>query len=162
MVHTLKTAHYTVAGPLQLGAILAGASEEDLKALNDYGIPLGKAFQIQDDILGLFGSEEKFGKPTDSDLKEGKRTLLILKALEKCSPEEKEKIEGALGNQELSAEAAEEVRAIIKATGSLDYSRKLAGELIEQAKQSISQSNFKAEAKEFLLGIADYMLKRDY
>jgi len=95
-------------------------------------------------------------------LKEGKRTLLILKALEKCSPEEKEKIESALGNQGLSPEHAEEVRAIIRETGSLDHSRKLASDLIGQAKQAVSQSGFREEAKSFLLGIADYMLKRDY
>ena len=162
MVHQLKTAHYTIAGPLQLGAILAGASERELRDLNEYGIHLGKAFQIQDDILGLFGSEEKFGKPTDSDLKEGKRTLLILKALEKGSDEDRKKIEQALGNQELAQEQADEVREIIKKTGSLMYSQKMAKTLIVMAKQAITRAEFREEAKEFLLGIADYMLHREH
>nr|MBP9728468.1 polyprenyl synthetase family protein [Candidatus Moranbacteria bacterium] len=67
-----KTAKYTVEGPLHLGAIMAGASEELLTLLSDYAIPLGIAFQIQDDILGIFGSAKRLGKPVGSDIEEGK------------------------------------------------------------------------------------------
>ena len=81
-VHRNKTAKYTVEGPLHLGAMLAGADEKILKVFSDYAVPVGIAFQIQDDILGAFGNEKKLGKPVCSDLREGKQTLLVAKALE--------------------------------------------------------------------------------
>jgi geranylgeranyl diphosphate synthase type I len=161
-VHEMKTAKYTIEGPLHLGAILAGASDQDLKVLSAYGIPLGQAFQLQDDILGLFSTEKKIGKPVDSDLKEGKKTLLILKALEKADEKQKELILSALGNQDLKREHSDQVREIVKSTGSYDYSKKLATDLIEQAKNALENADFKPQGKDFLLGIADYMLQREY
>jgi geranylgeranyl diphosphate synthase type I len=82
LVNRYKTAFYTIEGPLCIGAALGGASDQDLAAFRDYALPLGEAFQIRDDILGLYGNQEKLGKPIGADLKEGKRTLLILKALD--------------------------------------------------------------------------------
>ncbi len=161
-IQKLKTASYTIEGPLHIGALLAGANEQQLKILSDYGMALGTAFQIQDDILGMFGDEEKVGKPCDSDLKEGKQTLLILKALEKASEEQKDIIKSALGNPNLTKEQLEQVRQIIKQTSSLEYSQNLAKQLIEQAKSVIINYNFKQEGKDFLIEIADYMLKREY
>jgi len=161
-VHKLKTASYTIEGPLQIGALLAGANNEQLKTLSDYAIPLGVAFQIQDDILGMFGDEQKVGKPCDSDLKEGKQTLLILKALEKASQEQKDIIKSALGNPDITKEQLEQVRQIIKDTGSLQYSQDLAKQLIEKAKSIIMNSDFQQQGKDFLIGIADYMLEREY
>jgi geranylgeranyl diphosphate synthase type I len=161
-VHEFKTSRYTIEGPLHLGAILAGASEKDLDVLSAYGLPLGQAFQLQDDVLGTFGREEKLGKPVDSDLKQGKKTVLVLRALEKASPEQKKKLLACLGNKDLTKEMAEEARNIIKATGSYDYSKTLAEKLCLQAKQAIQKSRFRSEGKDFLLGIADYMLHRDY
>ena len=161
-IHHLKTASYTIEGPLHIGALLAGATESDLKVLSDYGIPLGLAFQIQDDILGLFGSEAKTGKPVGSDIREGKKTLLILHALERCSEAEKADILTALGNEAVSDEKIETVRAIVRATGSLEYSRTLVRELTEKAVATISVSGFRNEAKEFLEAIADFIGKREY
>ncbi len=74
-VHYYKTGKYTYETPLHVGAILAGAKDEDLKALTEYAIPGGIAFQLQDDILGMFGDEYRIGKPANSDLKEGKKTF---------------------------------------------------------------------------------------
>jgi geranylgeranyl diphosphate synthase type I len=162
LIHELKTATYTVEGPLHIGVILAGASGSDLKTLSDYAIPLGQAFQLQDDILGMFGSQEKIGKPVGSDLKEGKKTALILKALEKASPKQKNTILNALGNKEISASEIEEVRRVIVETGSLDYSKSLIRDLTNKAKKAIKNSNFKEIGKNFLLGIADYIATRDY
>ena len=96
LVHKMKTSKYTVEGPLHLGAILGGGTGKDLKVLSEYGIPLGQAFQIQDDILGMFGDEKKLGKPADSDLKEGKKTTLILEALKRGSAGQRKKVMKAL------------------------------------------------------------------
>jgi len=162
MIHRLKTASYTIESPLQIGAILAGAGEEDLHILSNYGIPLGLAFQIQDDILGLFGSEEKIGKPVGSDIQEGKKTLLILHALAKCSEKERGIITSALGNEDVTMDEIDSIRAIVRKTGSLDYSKRLVREKIEEAIQAIERSNFRVEAKEFLVTIADFVGERDY
>jgi len=161
-IHHLKTASYTIEGPLHIGALLAGATEADLTVLSTYGIPLGLAFQIQDDILGLFGSAGKTGKPVGSDIREGKKTLLILHALERCSEADKAVILNALGNDAVTDGKIEAVRAIVRSTGSLEYSKALVRELIEKAVATISGSRFRAEAQAFLVAIADFIGRRDY
>jgi geranylgeranyl diphosphate synthase type I len=161
-VHELKTASYTIEGPLHIGALLAGANEADLRVLSDYGVPLGLAFQIQDDILGLFGSEEKTGKPVGSDIQEGKKTLLMLHALENCTEAEKALILNAVGNEHVTKEEIDTVRDIVRETGSLDHSKKLVAELTAQAVKAIKASDFRTEAKEFLINIADFIGNREY
>lgn len=161
-IHKLKTASYTVEGPLHIGALLAGANDADLQILSDYGIPLGLAFQIQDDILGLFGSEEKTGKPVGSDVQEGKKTLLILHALENGTEDEKEFILKALGNERITAADVDRVREIVRRTGSLEYSKRVVAEMTDKAVQAIRTSEFRAEAKEFLITIADFIGNREY
>jgi len=161
-IHKLKTASYTIEGPLHIGALLAGANEADLQILSDYGIPLGLAFQIQDDILGLFGSEEKTGKPVGSDVQEGKKTLLILHALENCKEDEREFVLKALGNERVTAADIARVRDIVRTTSSLEYSKRLVAEMTDKAVQAIKTSNFRAEAKEFLINIANFIGNREY
>ena len=162
LIHKLKTASYTIENPLQIGAILAGAVEADLAVMSNYGLPLGLAFQIQDDILGLFGTEEKIGKPVGSDIQEGKKTLLILHALSNCSEKENGFITSALGNAEVTMAEIDTIRDIVRKTGSLDYSKRLVGEKIEEAIHAIERSNFRAEAKGFLVKIADFVGVRDF
>ncbi len=161
MIHKLKTASYTIEGPLQIGAILAGAEESDLRVMSDYGIPLGIAFQIQDDILGMFGDKHRIGKPVGSDIREGKKTLLILYALEHCNDDEREFIKKKLGSG-LTEDEIERVRDIVIRTGSLDYSRGMVRANIEKAKNAMKNSDFRTEAKEFLIKICDYIASREY
>ncbi|MDB4945307.1 MAG: Octaprenyl diphosphate synthase [Labilithrix sp.] len=80
LIHSLKTASYTVTGPLALGARLAGASDAKAAQLGQYGRPLGIAFQLRDDVLGVFGDESATGKPVGNDLRQGKRTTLVTEA----------------------------------------------------------------------------------
>ncbi len=161
-VHEMKTVPYTFDGPIKIGALLAGADLKSIKKLEKYSYPLGIAFQIQDDILGMFGSEEKLGKPVTSDLKEGKKTLLILDALENCNPKQEETILLYLGNKRVSLRGLEIVRKIIKQTGSLDKSKKMANDLVKKSMNSLKGMKLKKEGKDFLLKIADYMVKREY
>jgi geranylgeranyl diphosphate synthase type I len=160
-VHILKTAKYTIEGPLQLGAILAGAKEKHLKLVSEFAIPLGQVFQIKDDILNIFGSEAAIGKPVASDLKEGKKTLLISKALEKADEKQKAFIMRCLGTRDIKDKDIESLRKIIINTGSLGYSQNLAADLVEKAKEKIRKSKFKKDAKLFLLNLADYIITRD-
>ncbi|MBZ9571905.1 polyprenyl synthetase family protein [Patescibacteria group bacterium] len=156
-----KTARYTIEGPLHLGAILAGADQRLLKELTDYAIPLGIAFQIQDDILGIFGDKKKTGKPLGSDLKEGKQTLLIFKAKKSTNQKQRKIIDRALGNPHLTKNQLEKVREIIIKTGSLNFSQNLAKELVLKSKTSIRKSIFPFLVKEFLIGISDYIIERE-
>lgn len=163
-VHHYKTGEYTYQNPLQIGAILAGATEKELETLKNYAIPGGIAFQLQDDILGMYGDEGKLGKPADSDLKEGKRTLLIIKALENANAQERIILENALGNPNINLDTLEEVRSIIESTGSLQYSKDLALDYVMQAKKALKdhgKNGWVQEGLAFLEGIADYMINRD-
>ncbi len=160
-IHEFKTAKYTIEGPLHLGAIAAGADENEMRILSDYAIPLGIAFQIKDDVLGFFGDEEKLGKSAGSDVKEGKKTLLIIKAIENSSQDDKEFINKCLGNKNVTKRDISKLREIVKKSGSLDYSEKLAEKLVSEAKKALEKSNIKKEGKIFLIDIADFMIKRD-
>ncbi len=160
LVNRLKTTCYTIEGPLHLGGMLAGASEYELDAFQDYAIPLGQAFQIQDDILGLYGSAERLGKPIGSDLKEGKKTLLIVKALEMADKEDAAIINNALGNPTQTGDQVEAVRTAVRRSGALDYSRDFAASLVEKAKAALP-TELRPEGRGFLLGIADYLVNRD-
>lgn len=163
-VMRFKTAGYTVEKPLLIGAILAGANSRQQEALSGYGIPLGIAFQIRDDILGMFGNEAEVKKPVDSDLKEGKKTLLVVHAVSELEKQHREEERGRLfkilGNQGLTKEDYEWVQNLMKETGALEHCEKLVETLTERAKQSLADENFEPEAKKYLLGIADYLVAR--
>lgn len=119
-----------------LAGAMIGKGTDDLKdpsvtAMADFAAECGLAFQIQDDILGITGKEEQLGKPSGSDLREGKRTLLILWAYNHCSPEEKEKIDRILGNSKASVEEVEEAVQLIRDTGAIDFAADMARKHIE-------------------------------
>lgn len=164
-VMLLKTAKYTLEGPLQLGAIFAGADETQLKEyfnqLSAIAIPLGIAFQIQDDILGIFADEKELGKSIYSDVQENKKTLLVWYAYNNSDPDQKLFIKSILGKNDITPSEFEELKKIIIDTGSLDYSKKKAQSLINEAKNNINKSSINKEAKGFLLNFADYLIKRE-
>jgi len=155
-MYKLKTAIYTLEAPLHIGALLAGASKKQLRALTNYAIPLGQAYQLQDDILGLFGTREKIGKPIGSDLREGKKTLLLLETLKRASPAGKKKILSSLGS-DISSKDVTAVKKIIKDTGALGFIREQAGAYATDAKRGISELG-----STFLVELADYVVKREY
>jgi len=155
-----KTARYTIEGPLLSGAILAGASQSILNAFSRYSIPLGQAFQLKDDIMGLFGTPEEIGKPVDSDLKEGKKTLLILKATERASESQAAALRRILGDPNLTEKDLEYVKEIVVSTGAREYSERRMGELVLEAKDALQNAQIRPDAKRFLLGAADYMVLR--
>lgn len=163
-LHWAKTSIYTYENPLHVGAILAGAKENDLRILSEYAIPGGIAFQLQDDILGLFGNSKKTGKSTNSDLKEGKMTLLITKALETTSPSQTEVIKRIWGKSDLTEREANEVRKVIVDTGSLEYSKNISIKLAQKAQKTVikmKKRNWHTKSIEYLNGIAQYMIRRD-
>ncbi len=162
LIQKLKTVPYTFDGPVKIGAILAGIEKERVLKLENYSVPLGVAFQIQDDVLGIFGSVKKTGKPITSDLREGKKTLLILDAKEKANKSQLKIINQNLGNKRASITDLKNVRQVIMDTGSFDESKKTAEKLVKKSIDSLQSLNLEAEGKDFLVGIADWMIKREY
>jgi geranylgeranyl diphosphate synthase type I len=118
-IASLKSGGYTVEKPLLIGAALGGASQEIVAVLSAYGMLLGEAFQLRDDVLGVFGDPGVTGKDADGDLREGKRTLLIARALEAASQDEQAFLAARLGSEDLSAGDAERIRGIIRSSGAL-------------------------------------------
>jgi geranylgeranyl diphosphate synthase type I len=156
-----KTSRYTFEGPLHLGAILAGADEKILRIFTKYSLPLGKAFQIRDDILGIFGNEKILGKPVGSDITEGKQTLLFLKALEKSDKKQKNILYECLGRKDLKKEKLDEFRKVIKDTGALEYCQNLAEKFANESLQALKKINFKNQkAKIFLSEIVKFIVSR--
>src|SRR5689334_20816261 len=115
-----KSAKYTVEHPLLIGATAGGAADEDLAALSRYGLDLGQAFQLRDDLLGVFGDPAATGKPAGDDLREGKRTVLVAHALDAASDSEREVVEGLLGRDDLELEGVEAIRRVLVDTGAVD------------------------------------------
>lgn len=160
-----KTARYTVEGPLHLGSLLAGGTAELATELSAYALPIGIAFQIQDDILGTYGDEERIGKPVGSDIREGKITLLASYVFEHADRATKKEL-GALLKRgpTLTTVDIERFRTIIRETGSLESAQALARRYIEEGKLALQkmQTPIAPEAREFFEGVADYMAKREY
>lgn len=160
-MQTYKTAKYTIEGPLHLGAVLAGADDSFLEKLSDYAIPLGISYQIQDDVIGIFGDEKTIGKPVGSDLKEGKKTLLILKAMENGNAEEREFLNSVLGKKNISMSEIEEARDVIKATRALEFSRREIQRLKKEALENLGKMQVAEKHKKFFRDFADLIVKRE-
>jgi geranylgeranyl diphosphate synthase type I len=111
-----KSAKYSVERPLHVGAALAGADAGTLEALTRFGLPLGEAFQLRDDLLGVYGDPEVTGKPAGDDLTEGKRTVLVALALGRAPAPEAKRLDSALGTA-LTVDEVDELRRIIEASG---------------------------------------------
>ncbi len=156
-IYELKTATYTMQGPIYLGCVLANAPEDKIAKLQEFAYNLGVAFQIQDDLNGIFGEVDKLGKPNDSDIKEGKKTLLIVKALELCNKEDKEFLLKEYGNKNASCESMDKIREIIKECGAYNYCMNKFRELIEKSKSSLDDVELRNEGKDYLLEMADYI-----
>ncbi len=161
-VHHYKTAKYTYEIPVISGAILAGASKEEISLLTQFSTNAGIAFQIFDDILGVFGDDENTGKPTLSDIKEGKKTLLTLKAHEKGTKAQKEILNKYLGKKDLTQDEANEVKQVMKDTGAFEFSNAKCREFVATAQSYLDRLNrSKTNELEFLYKIAEYSISRN-
>lgn len=160
-VHQLKTAMYSFEAPLHLGAILAGGTERDLKSITLYAIPLGIAFQIQDDILGMFGNAKTIGKSVTSDLDEGKKTLLILYALKFASLKDRKRLRAILSNERMTESALIDARRIVQVSGALAKARERSYALVQEAKSALAKSlHLHSETRKVLGALAEYMVRR--
>jgi geranylgeranyl diphosphate synthase type I len=143
-----------------VGALLGRGKPEQVKALAEYGRLIGIAFQIHDDVLGLVGEEKKFGKPIGSDIREGKRTLIIVRALE-TAPSSRKKIASVLGKRKASKAEIKTAIKMLKDTGAIDHATKKARELVAKAKSRLDVLP-DSKAKRFLLELADFTVEREF
>ena len=119
-VMTFKSAKYSVEAPLALGALVAGASPEQVDSLRRFGLPLGLAFQLRDDVLGVFGDAAVTGKPAGDDLREGKRTVLVALARQGMSESRRAAFDRALGDPDLDDDAIGDLQRQIESSGALE------------------------------------------
>jgi geranylgeranyl diphosphate synthase type I len=149
-----KSAKYTVERPLHFGAALAGAGPELTAAYSAYGLPLGEAFQLRDDVLGVFGDPAETGKPAGDDIREGKRTVLVAKTLERGTPAEVALLERHLGDPTLDDAGVSAVREAITASGALAETEKLIGELTERSLTALHDDSIDPAAADVLRELA--------
>jgi geranylgeranyl diphosphate synthase type I len=157
-----KAAKYTIERPLHLGAALAGASDEVVVAYSGYGLPLGEAFQLRDDVLGVFGDPSQTGKPAGDDLREGKRTVLVATAVEAASPAQAALLRRHLGDPALDAAGVEALREVITDTGALAHVEALITALTDQSLRAIDSVEVAEPAHEVLRSLAVAATSRSF
>jgi geranylgeranyl diphosphate synthase type I len=132
-----KSAKYSIEHPLLIGAAAAGVSAADQDALSAYGLDLGEAFQLRDDLLGVYGDPVQTGKPAGDDLREGKRTVLVALTLDQASPSTVTLFEKLLGAPGLDGHGVDELRALITASGAPDRVEQMILELTASARAAL-------------------------
>lgn len=155
-----KSARYSVEHPLALGAALAGAGTAELEACSRVGLPLGEAFQLRDDILGVFGDPAVTGKPAGDDLREGKRTVLVTKALRSASPADRALVADRLGAQDLSRADVEALRGLLLRSGAVEQVETLISALADDALDALSGCDLADPGREMLLRLGRAAVER--
>jgi geranylgeranyl diphosphate synthase, type I len=155
-----KSAKYSVEAPLAIGASLGGATIAQLSALRDFGLPLGVAFQLRDDVLGVFGDPEVTGKPSGDDLREGKRTVLIALARERLPATARRLLDELLGDPALSDAQVELLQNTIVDSGALDALEALIEKSTRQALAVIAEAPISRGARSQLSALADTVIRR--
>jgi geranylgeranyl diphosphate synthase, type I len=156
----MKAARYTVTRPLQIGAALAGASPALQEALQDFGDPLGDAFQLRDDVLGVFGDPAVTGKPVLDDLREGKPTVMMAMARDRAARDQKDRIRTLFGRPDLDDHGAAELRAIIDATGAREGVEALIARRTTEATAALARAPLTPEARNALTTLASSVVTR--
>ena len=132
-----KSAKYTIEHPLLIGAAAADVSAPDRAALSTYGLDLGEAFQLRDDLLGVFGDPAHTGKPAGDDLREGKRTVLVALTLDQANPSTADLFDKLLGAPDLDEPGIDELRAMITASGAPERVEKVIRDLSASARTAL-------------------------
>lgn len=155
-----KSAKYSTEHPLALGGALAGAPAELLAGYSDFSLPLGEAFQLRDDVLGVFGDPETTGKPAGDDLREGKRTVLVGFAINQAPAAEAAHLDRMLGNPKLAEEEVDAIRRIIVECGALDATESLIAELSNRAFDALERLPLQEVPMQALRHLAEAAVSR--
>jgi geranylgeranyl diphosphate synthase type I len=155
-----KSAKYSVEAPLALGASLAGGSLAQIAALREFGLPLGVAFQLRDDLLGVFGDPAVTGKPAGDDLREGKRTVLVTLARQKLPGSAPRLVDELLGDPALDAEQIGMLQAAIRESGAVEQLEKIIAHNVEVALAALQNAPLARSARDELTTLADTVTRR--
>src|SRR4051794_1482056 len=154
-----KSAKYSIERPLHIGAALAGASPEQIGQLSRFGLPLGEAFQLRDDLLGVFGDPSVTGKPAGDDLIEGKRTVLVALALDALPTADAKVLDAALGTQ-LTAEDVAHLCALIDSSGARVQVEEVITELTDRSLKALAAADVTDHPRGVLEGLAGQVTQR--
>ncbi|TFD51443.1 polyprenyl synthetase family protein [Cryobacterium sp. Hh11] len=157
-----KSAKYSVQAPLVIGAALAGASADQLSSLRAFGLPLGMAYQLRDDLLGVFGDAAVTGKPSGDDLTEGKRTVLIALARERLNDRDRQALDAQLGDPTLDQAQIRALQELITASGAVERVETLIAAQVAEALNVLETAPITATARQTLLDLTDRVTRRAY
>jgi geranylgeranyl diphosphate synthase type I len=154
-VITYKSAKYSIEAPLAIGASLGGASLAQMAALREFGLPLGIAFQLRDDLLGVFGDSEVTGKPAGDDLVEGKRTVLVALTRDAVPASARHTIDELLGDPELTGDQVQMLQETIRASGAIDQVERMISDNVERALDALDSAPLTADSRDALSRLAE-------
>jgi len=149
-----KSAKYTVEHPLLLGGALAGASDALSAAYSEFGLPIGEAFQLRDDVLGVFGDPAVTGKPVGDDLREGKKTVLVLVATERADDRQRRLLADGLGDRGLAEQGVRDLQTVLTDTGALDEVERRITDLTARGTAAIRSSEVPGPVADGLTDLA--------
>lgn len=145
-----KSAKYSVEAPLVIGAALGGASESELDGLREFGLPLGIAYQLRDDLLGVFGDTTVTGKPSGGDLREGKRTVLVAIGRAKLPASARRFVDELLGDPDLSEIQVQSLQETLRSSGAVDDVENLIARETQRAAEALQELDIASSAREQL------------
>lgn len=157
-IYDYKTAYYTFSSPLSTGAVLAGATRNQANKLFKYGIYLGRAFQIKDDMLSIFGDEKKMGKSGLADLQESKKTLVLWHAYHNSDKSNRILIKKILNKKNAHESDLGKIRKIVKDAGTAEFMKSEICKLIKNSQILIEASGIKPTYKNILVNYAQGLL----
>ncbi len=163
-ISLFKSAKYTVERPLHLGAALAGRLDDLSSAFTGFGLPVGEAFQLRDDVLGAFGDEAVLGKPVGDDFREGKPTRLVLHAIDVAERQQLRpalRVLSHLGDPALTPAQVVEIQEVIEATGARTAVEQRIDDLLGEAIDALATADLEADARNDLIDLAVYCIRRD-
>lgn len=155
-----KSAKYSVEAPLAIGGRLGGGTAAQVECLRTFGLPLGIAYQLRDDLLGVFGDPEVTGKPAGDDLREGKRTVLIALARTKLPANARNLLDELLGDAELDAQQIDLLQNAVRDSGAIDLVERLIDHNVGLARAALADAPLTASARDQLLQLTDTVTRR--
>jgi len=159
-ISRFKSGKYTVERPLHLGAALAGRLDDLAAPLSAYGLPLGEAFQLRDDLLGVFGDDAITGKPVGEDLREGKPTLLYAMAAQRASVVDA-RVLARYGAPDLDEDGVVAIQDVLLTTGAVEVVEANIDRLVSEALEALEKADIIESAREELVELAYYVAGRD-
>ncbi|MFE5671415.1 polyprenyl synthetase family protein [Agromyces sp. NPDC056523] len=159
-VVVFKSAKYSIEAPLVIGGAIAGASAAELDALRAFGLPLGIAFQLRDDLLGVYGDPALTGKPAGDDLREGKRTVLIAIARERLASPQRRLLDELLGDPELDDDQVRVLQQTLRECGAVDEVERLIAMHTEDGTRALESAAIDRDASAALASLAEAVTRR--